>query len=149
MPNWIVGTMKVRGTKDSLDQFFTKALLVTEINEYSGWKEYVIAELAYVEDSRRAFVSESHEAEVNTDFPGKQTIAIPIKQAWSFSPDDNALLRWVNLAKKYNVDLRLQGFERGIEFYQDLAIENGEITIDEVTEYDDWTWECPMPLLGG
>lgn len=149
MPNWIVGTMKVRGTKDCLDQFLTKALLATEIHEYSDMKEYVIPEQAYVEDSRRAFVSESYEAEVDTDFTGKQTIAIPIKQAWSFTPDSNALLRWVNLAKKYNVDIRLQGFERGIEFYQDLAIENGEITIDEVTNYDDWNWECPMPLLGG
>lgn len=148
MPNWIVGTMKVRGTKDSLDQFFTKALLAT-VFEDSDSKEYRITEKAYVEDSRRAFVSEAYEAEVDKDFPGKQTIAIPIQQAWSFTPDSNALLRWVNLAKKYNVDIRLQGFERGIEFYQDLAIENGEITIDEVTEYDDWNWECPMPLLGG
>ena len=148
MPNWIVGTMKVRGTKDCLDLFLTKALLAT-VYEYSDMKEYGISEFAYVEDSRRAFVSEPYEAEVDTDFPGKQTIAIPIKQAWSFTHDDNALLRWVNLAKKYNVDIRLQGFERGIEFYQDFAIENGEITIDVVTNYDDWNWECPMPLLGG
>lgn len=36
-----------------------------------------------------------------------------------------------------------------MQFYQDFAVCNGEIFIDEVRKYDDWDWECPMPMLGG
>lgn len=148
MPNWIEGTMKVRGTKENLVQFLNNAIGGVIAHEWGNDVEYSLPESAYVADSRRAFVREPCYCYIDG---GKaiQTITIPIRQAWSFTPNDNAAERWITLAKKHCVDIRLQGFECGMEFYQDYAIESGEVTIYNVIEYDDWEWECPMPRLGG
>lgn len=47
------------------------------------------------------------------------------------------------------MDIRLYGFERGMEFNQEVIIENGEIVKDEEIKFDDYDWECVMPHLGG
>lgn len=148
MPNWIEGTMKVRGTKENLMQFLNNAIAGVVAHEFGDDVEYSLPEDAYVADSRRAFVKEACHCYIDGN-KKIQTITIPIQQAWSFTPNDNAAERWITLAKKYSVDIRLQGFECGIEFYQDYAIESGEVTIDKVIEYDDWELDCPMPRLGG
>lgn len=72
------------------------------------------------------------------------TVAVEVKQAWSFDTD-----QWVAISKKYDLDIRLFGFECGMQFMQSIEIINGELTIDECIECDDYVWECPMPLLGG
>ena len=143
MPNWIEGTLKVRGKAENLMRFIQNAIDATVTTNLFGKSEFEfdIPGLAYIKDSRRAFTRESHYCYVDKSVDENQIITIPIKQAWSFSAAEGDELRWVRLAKEYGVDIRLQGFECGIQFYQDLAIENGEITIDNVTEYDNWDWE--------
>lgn len=64
-------------------------------------------------------------------------------QAWNFDKQF-----FFELSRKYGVDIRLQGYEQGVQFGQDLAFENGECTIDECIEYDDWVWGCPFPYTG-
>lgn len=155
MPNWIEGTMKVRGTKDNLMQFLNNVIdgvvahkLDNNVEYGLPEVEYSLPESAYVSDSRRAFVRESCYCYIydNKDI---QIITIPIQQAWSFGVNDLVAERWITLAKKYSVDIRLQGFECGMEFYQDYAIEDGKVTINNIIQYDNWDWECPMPRLGG
>lgn len=150
MPNWIEGTMKVRGKAENLARFIENAIESNvEKHEYCKDLEYNIPLESYIAGSRRAFVSEQCYCTVDSSDQKIQTITIPIKQAWSFTPHEGSEQRWVNLAKEYSVDIRLQGFECGMEFYQDFAVVNGKITIDEVKQYEDWDWECPMPRLGG
>lgn len=150
MPNWIEGTMKVRGNSENLKNFIENAI---EANvgkdEYGAEVQYNVPRGSYIIGSRRAFVGEQCYCYIDSSTGKNQTITIPIRQAWSFISCEGDESRWVNLAKEYSVDIRLQGFERGMEFYQDFAVVNGEITIDEVKKYDDWDWECPMPRLGG
>lgn len=150
MPNWIEGTMKVRGNSENLKNFIKNGIEAkVGKHEYGAEVEYDVPDRAYIIGSRRAFVGKQCYCYIDSS-PGKnKTITIPIIQAWSFTPGEGAEQRWVNLAKEYSVDVRLQGFECGMEFYQDFAVVNGEITIDEVKQYDDWDWECPMPRLGG
>jgi len=69
---------------------------------------------------------------------------IPIKQAWGFQKED-----FVQISKKYNLDLRITGFERGMEFAEEIEVIQGLCTIDRVIEYSDYRWECPCPTLGG
>lgn len=38
---------------------------------------------------------------------------------------------------------------RGMQFSQEIEIVNGELTKEVEIKYDDWTWECPMPNMGG
>ena len=151
MPNWIEGTMKVRGKADALMKFVENAF-GGDIRKEDGedYAEYTIPKRTYIQDSRRAFTSDEWDLDVCIEKDDRiQTITLPIKQAWSFTPADGEEQRWVRLAEEYGVDIRLQGFECGMEFYQDLAIVGGRITIDKVVEYDDWAWDCPMPDLGG
>ena len=150
MPNWIEGTLKVRGNSENLKNFIENGIEANVgKNEYGAEVGYDVPDGAYIIGSRRAFVGEQCYCYIDSSSGKNQTITIPIKQAWSFTPNEDAEQRWVNLAKEYSVDLRLQGFECGMEFYQDFAVVNGEITIDEVKQYEDWDWECPMPRLGG
>jgi hypothetical protein len=150
MPNWIEGTMKVRGNSENLKNFIENAIEANiGKNEYGTDVEYDIPDSSYIIGSRSAFVREQCYCYIDYSLDKNQTIIIPIRQAWSFTPCEGAEQLWINLAKEYSVDLRLQGFECGAKFYQDFAVVNGEITINEVKHYEDWDWECPMPQLGG
>ena len=150
MPNWIEGTMKVRGNSENLKNFIENEIEANVgTHKYGTVVEYDVPNCAYIIGSRRAFVEKQCYCYVDSSTEKNQTITIPVRQAWSFTPYEGAEQRWVNLAKEHSVDIRLQGFECGMQFYQDFAVVNGEITIDEVKQYDDWDWECPMPMLGG
>jgi hypothetical protein len=155
MPNWIEGTLKLRGESKDLKLFFENAIQPSScIGIETGKKEdfisydyrngYNIIKIkrnAWIEGTRRAFVNE----DCYTEFEdGRETICIPIRQAWAFVPEN-----WQDISKKYNLDVRLYGFECGMEFCQELEVISGEITIDNVIKYDNWSWECPMPRMGG
>ena len=158
MPNWIEGTIKLRGQSEDLKRFFKEGL---EPSSYFGkvnsiensvkcdfdgeWCEVEIENEPHIVGTRRAFIKdvcvfweESY-----------ATIAMPIKQAWAFFGSEWDKDNWVNISNKFNLDIRLYGFERGMEFCEEVEIIKGEVTIDDEIKYDDWVWECPMPYLGG
>ena len=150
MPNWIEGTMKLRGKAADLIRFFDNGFDMTvEKREYSDDVVYTIGDFVYVNGSRRAFTLEAFDQEISKNPDDVQIALIPIRQAWSFTPYQGAEQRWIDLAKEYNLDVRLQGFERGIEFYQDVEIVNGEMVRNDCITYPDWDWDCPMPRMGG
>ena len=151
MPNWIEGTMKLRGKAADLIRFFENGFdTKVEKKEYSDSVLYTIDDFVYINGSRRAFTYDRCDHYIYTDRPDDIQVAlVPIRQAWSFTPYDGAEQRWIDLAKEYNLDIRLQGFERGIEFFQDVEIVGGEMVRNDVKKYEDWDWECPMPRMGG
>lgn len=145
MPNWIEGTLKLRGKREYLEKFFETAIQPREdfiTSRYKDdWTEFDIRKNAYIKGTRRAFIKDDCFAEIEDE---EATICLPIKQAWSFDIND-----WKDVSRKYNLDVRLYGFEMGMEFCQEIEIINGTVTIDTEITYDDWRWECPMPLMGG
>lgn len=166
MPNWIQGSLKVRGTYDNVKNFFIKGLnayrgsemldtkdWVLDINEYNepGKREFSMdikpGTWAYVEDTRRAFVTSDYisfyEGYYKKD-PFLVVAACEINQAWYFEEDD-----WVNISKDYNVDIRLWGLEQGVQFGQEIEIIVGQVTKYEEFKFDDWEWDCPIPWFGG
>ena len=151
MPNWIEGTLKLRGSAEDLIRFFEEGFEnpAAEKTDYSDSIMFLVEDFAYIKGSRRAFALETFEFEIFNDRDQKQIALIPIRQAWSFTPYQGAEQRWIDLAKEYNLDVRLQGFERGVEFYQDVEIVNGEMVRNDCITYPDWDWDCPMPRMGG
>lgn len=155
MPNWIEGTLKLRGESKDLKRFFETAILPCQCfmrEPYKredfikcdfgdGYNLVEIKEDAWIEGTRRGFVNDECFVAFGDEY---ETVCIPIRQAWSFTVEN-----WQSIAKKYNLDVRLYGFERGMQFCQEVEIIDGEITIDNEIQYDDWEWECPMPLMGG
>ena len=55
----------------------------------------------------------------------------------------------LNICQKYGIDMRIYGFECGMEFNQDIEIIDGEITKNNLVEYDDYVWDCISPERGG
>ena len=85
-------------------------------------------------------------------------MVLGVQQAWTFTGrssdfDEKAL---VDIADKYNLDIRLYGIEQGMEFCQEVVVhhkradeEKGKIVVDSFIKYEDWDWECPFPRTGG
>ena len=159
MPNWIEGTIKLRGKSEDLRRFFIEGLDqsvwfekdVRPMTDFvrcdfsDGWSDVSITNEPHIRGTRRAFLGDTI-VYWEKDY---ETIAMPIKQAWAFFGNENDIAVWTNISKKFNLDIRLYGFECGMEFCEEIEIIKGEVTINNEIKYDDWVWECPMPILGG
>ena len=156
MPNWIEGTLKLRGKTEGLKKFFTEYLdpsqilgEVRTIDEFieldfdDEMQEYAVSikDEPHIRNSRRAFLGEDRYVSWLGDW---DTIALKIKQAWNFDVEP-----FVAISKECGLDVRLFGFECGMQFCQSIEIIGGEVICDKTIKYDDWIWDCPMPLLGG
>ena len=53
------------------------------------------------------------------------------------------------MCQKYDVDMKLYAFEKGMEFNQDILIVGGQILRDNTIKFEDYDWECICPTLGG
>lgn len=162
MPNWAEGTLKIRGTRQDIQNFLengfgavdtSAAILsflgkVKEPNKIKIEKDEYEMKLSspeglYIKGTRRAFI----DGAIEWWFEDKHTEILIIdsfKQAWGVGAED-----FVNISKAYNLDIRIYAFERGMEFNQEIEIHKGNIIKDVEIKFDDYEWECIMPNLGG
>lgn len=171
MPNWIEGTMKLRGKMSNIKRFIDEGIsryeYTDEINQpksklpksdyikddsYNETElDYHIFNDPYVEGSRRMFILDSHIWMNNPE----GICCFNIRQAWSFTARETDAKNLIALADKYNVDIRLFGIECGMEFIQEVIVhhghdsEKGKIVLDNCIQFEDWDWECPFPSMGG
>ena len=160
MPNWIEGTMKLRGKREDIKRFFDEGL---EASSYAGeasdikeqvvddsgndYLDYAFKDEPHIAGTRRAFITDD-----NVYMEDKEGIAcVDVKQAWAFDAgrDSKDLDNWKAISDKYNIDIRLFGIEMGMQFTQEIIILRGRSPIENVRRYEDWDWECPFPNMGG
>ena len=55
----------------------------------------------------------------------------------------------LEISKKYNIDLKIYAFERGMEFNLDIEVSKGKVIKSEVIKFDNYMWDCIDPLSGG
>lgn len=157
MPNWCEGTLKVRGSFENVRNFILNGF--SETNRLPGlpkpegpflkisddYEEYFFAEIerrCYINGTHRGFC---YDGWIELEKENEYSIALlEAKFAWAICSDD--LLKICN---KYGVDMKITGYERGMEFVQEIEIVDGVITCDKEIHYDDYQWECPCPLIGG
>lgn len=162
MPNWCEGMLKIRGKQEDVFNLLAENLqvwktiiikepkfdmreeidkeaIVINKEEESIW----VKKTAHIKGTHRNFV-EPNDINVWKGEDGNACIAIEFKGAWSIESEP-----YVKLAKEYNVDIKIEAFERGMEFSKYILIENGELKEDKEIEYDDYVWDCVMPNLGG
>lgn len=146
MPNWCEGVMKLRGSKDNILRFLKEGFKPSyknsaiEIDEFG--EEVNIINVNYIENTSRAFVDEQ-----TAYIPEKEdpvVLTLKIRQAWDFAVAD-----FVGITEKYNLDIRLFGWERGMEFSREILIVDNNIIKDRAYKYSDWDWEVPFSDLGG
>ena len=167
MPNWCVGNMRLRGKRSAIKEFLSNELesvchrrgvldvqIAPIIIEDDGY-EITIKRNAddkslfpsiYIKGTRRNFIrSKSIVVYLDKGDEVIQTVCIDdVEAAWGFEATP-----YLEKAKKYGIDIRIVGFERGMEFEQEIEIVNGELVKDDEITYDNWLWECPMPNMGG
>jgi len=146
MPNWCEGTLKVRGTLENVRRFmedgidWTPSKLVVEDDgdelcfSTSGTGE------RWIIGTNRHFIM----CDEYMYFYEGHTLFLHLKAAWYINAEE---LRTV--CQEYGVDMKVQAYEKGMEFGQLVEIINGEIQRNEDIEYDDYEWDCPCPTLGG
>lgn len=153
MPNWIEGTMKLRGKQENIKRFFDEGLepssyfgeenkLEDQVQDESedGFLEYHFRNEPHICGTRRMFITDSYADMYDED----GVCCFDIKQAWDF--DAKELER---ISEKFNIDIRVYGIECGREFCKEILIEKGKTIYDKEIEYGDWFWECPFPKMGG
>lgn len=149
MPNWCSGSLKVRGTKENLTKFILEGLQPVgflgeerkrlTLNEYG---DICSTETCWIENTRRGFV-EKPEVYLS-EFEDGGVATFSARFAWGISAEELQ-----KTCIKYQVDMKIHGFERGMEFNQIIEIVDGEIVMDEEIHFGDYEWECICPTLGG
>lgn len=159
MPNWCEGMLKIRGKQEDVFNLLADNLQVWKVVTIrDGMREELdkeaieidredetiyVEKTAYIKGTRRNFV-EPNEINVWKRKDGNACIAVEFRAAWNVESEP-----YIELSKVYNVDIKIEAFERGMEFSRYILIENGNLKEDKETGYDDYVWECVMPNLGG
>lgn len=161
MPNWIEGTMKLRGKRKDIERFFREGV---ETNADHNWEDISAQVTIEVNDdvieinfNDKPYISDTRQAFITSDYlylRGKEddevTICVNVKQAWNFcAREDGRDCEWDGIAKKYDVDIKLFGIECGMEFTQEVIILRGRRPVVNDKKYENWEWDCPFPNMGG
>lgn len=160
MPNWCEGMLKIRGKQEDVFNLLADNLQVWKVVTIreDGMREELdkeaieidredgtiyVKRTAHIKCTRRNFV-EPNEINVWKRKDGNACIAVEFRAAWDVESEP-----YIELSKAYNVDIKIEAFERGMEFSRYILIENENLKEDKETGYDDYVWECVMPNLGG
>ena len=156
MPNWIKGTMKLRGKREDIRRFFcdgvgpsSPACSENPVTDYSDddVMEFQFKDMPHIKGTRRAFITDDYIC-MDQD---EGVACVYVKQAWAFytGADSGDQNKWKEISDKYNLDIKLFGIESGMEFIQEMIIIRGKEPIVNEWQYEDWDWECPFPKMGG
>lgn len=159
MPNWIKGTLKLRGDRKNIKKFFTEGLeashwigeekledqVTDESDEHNMY--FCFKDEPHIIGERRAFITDDYVC-MDMDNETEGFACVDIKQAWCFTTEGKAD-EWKAISDKYDLDVKLYGVECGMEFTQEIIILRGKRPIINEKQYADWDWECPFPKMGG
>lgn len=169
MPNWCEGTFKVRGNFEDIKRYVKENIKVYEpkiIKEPDGSVrfdhipvpdaivyefdepdseefEMTVKDDAHINGSRRHFIIPGTYYCIKQN-RRKAVMVLRFKAAWYIDTQP-----FIEMSKRYNVDFRLYGCETGMEFNQEVIIENGELIKDDEIRFDNYMWDCPFSDLGG
>ena len=160
MPNWIEGTMKLRGEVRNIKRFFEEGLDASQWVEPEKLEDQVKNESSdcymyftffhepHIVGTRRAFITDDS---VYCDFeePDEEcVVCINVKQAWCFTTEGE-LDEWKAVSDNFDLDVKLFGIECGMEFTQEVICLRGHKPILNERHYENWDWDCPFPNMGG
>lgn len=162
MPNWCEGILKIRGNHENVFNLLVENLQVwttifprelhldvydeldTEaIKIDAEYNEIILKKEAHIKGTYRNFATSDY-INVCKRKDGSSCVAVEFKAAWDVEPEP-----YIELSKNYNVDIKVEAFERGLEFSRYILIKDGRLEENKKIEYEDYIWDCVMPLLGG
>ena len=166
MPNWCDGNIRVRGTYDRIVKFFKETLVALKADEKGEIVEVPIKVIKdgdfhtvlckpdklniqefWFQGSKRQFLKRKSVHLTDYSDEDFQEIVICVHGfhgAWGIDLD-----AFETYAKKYGVDIKIVGYERGMEFVEWAEfLRDGQVK-EKTERFDDWDWDCPWPNLGG
>lgn len=159
MANMCVGCLKVRGNKENIIDFVKNEFDLTyakdcfELYNEDGFCLFSFNrhnfEYIFIK-GLKCFISESCDVYLeNKDHRSKDIDTdlmtyFPVESKWGIHLDD-----WMECSKKYNIDLKIYTFEKGLEFNLDIEISNGVVIKYKEITFDSYLWDCINPMLGG
>ena len=150
MPNWCRGTLRVRGKVEDLRRFVLEGLTpvdyfgnLREKLQFNNYDECECEGRCHIENTHRGFVNNLR---VDLAYDEKDITVIPLdcEFAWDISATELQ-----QTCIKYNVDMRIYAFERGMQFNRDIEIIDGQVIKDNDITFDDYDWDCICPNVGG
>jgi hypothetical protein len=100
--------------------------------------------VVYFKGSKRLMVNEGEFEYRKDELDEVRSCAMDVQQAWRLDAKYLA-----ELSGKYNLEMKITGFELGQEMVQKIYVKNGEVLENEEIEYEDWYFDCICPRLGG
>ena len=148
MPNWAEGSLKLRGKCENIASALKEMLLNDTVTLEEEWDSDLLvfnntAPYFYINKTRRAFINQN-QIEVWLEEEFCIVELDNFQQAWSAIPEN-----YQEISSKFDVDIKIFTFERGMEFTQEIEISKGEIIKNVCSNYDDYQWEVPFSNLGG
>lgn len=175
MPNWCSGNIRFRGKMDDILKLLREeCMYYTTTNENDDLIEAPVFvkvdndfnritisfpegkhNLCYIRNTDRNILHTNFDNEIDSvscsDLEEADNRIIVVfndfSAAWSIEPES-----YVEISKKYNVDIRILGWEQGVGFDQEIEIVGGNIIRNQVTEYKDYAdylWRSALPYIGG
>lgn len=165
MPNWCEGNIRFRGAMKNIKQFLKNEIVYCKLVNYETVevkptiedKDYMMTitkpegSWFYIRNTHRNFLDDDVlEIWFDEDDEEKEIIICidNFKAAWSFERDE----AWKEFAMKYNFDVKMTGYEKGMYFLQIKTVFRDGRVKDDIHEYEgeaDWMWNCPQPNNGG
>jgi hypothetical protein len=148
MPNWAEGSLKLRGKCENIASALKEMLLNDTVTLEEEWDGDLLvfnntAPYFYINKTRRAFINQN-QIEVWLEEEFCIVELDNFQQAWSAIPEN-----YQEISSKFDIDIKIFTFERGMEFTQEIEISKGEIIKNVCSNYDDYQWEVPFSNLGG
>lgn len=140
MPNWVVGNIQIRGSKDNIKRFLLEQLRVVDaFGECIGEtvvKDNILETLAsetfriyHIKDTYRCFVhpflidiDKLEKYEYSDDF----VLDLSINGAWEIES-----FPFVGISKKYDIYILIKAEEEGGKFEQFIEIDKGRLITDK------------------
>ena len=151
MPNWSEGCLKVRGKAANVKKFVLEGLQPVDFFgnalpklELSDLGEVDTDKDCWIEGTTRGFVENLYVDFSFVEDDETFTALLDAKFAWAVDADE-----LLASCKKYDVDMKLYAFEKGMGFNQDILIVKGEIINNLTINFEDYNWECICPTVGG
>lgn len=148
MPNWAEGSLKLRGKCENIASALKEMLLNDTVTLEEEWDGDLLVfnntdPYFYINKTRRAFINQN-QIEVWLEEEFCIVELDNFQQAWSAIPEN-----YQEISSKFDIDIKIFTFERGMEFTQEIEISKGEIIKNVCSNYDDYQWEVPFSNLGG
>lgn len=177
MPNWVVGNIRIRGTKENITGFLEEELEcicrdgegnLTIMNVKASWDPDTLRILTesgskrsyiQVKGTDRNYISyfvEQNEVTADWIFQNHENEEYVVlfdgfQAAWNVDPQP-----YIAIAKKHDVDIRILGWESGamlditLEFMRDGTRQNHSISGHSIPELrPTWAWLTTHPNWGG